>query len=121
MPPASENRPENCLRFVCSSSASRPGPRRHDYSNATRTRSGSRTSRIDRWTRYRSRDEIFSAYDRYFDNELRERDYIRYRLLDDPSSVRRMLARTVEWPVISHVEVALFRKLAFLVIFSRKR
>ena len=76
---------------------------------------------IDRWTRYRSRTEIFSTYNSYFENELRERDYILYRLLDSPSPVRRMLARTVDWPLISHMQVALFRKLAFLVIVSRKR
>ena len=76
---------------------------------------------IDQWTRYRSRAEIFSTYGRYFDSELRERDYIRYRLLDSPTPLRQKLARTVEWPVISGLQVALFRKLAFLVILSRKR
>ena len=76
---------------------------------------------IDRWTHYRSRAEIFSTYNRYFESELRERAYILYRLRDSPSRVRRALARTVEWPLISDVQVALFRKLAFLVIVSRKR
>lgn len=76
---------------------------------------------IDRWTRYRSRTEIFSAYNRYFQNELREQDYIRYRLLDSPTPLRKALANTVSWPVISQLEIAAFRKLAFLVILSRKR
>ena len=76
---------------------------------------------IDRWTRYRSRTEIFTAYNQYFENELRERDYIRYRLLDSPTPLRQRLAATVQWPVVSALQVALFRKLAFLVILSRKR
>jgi SAM-dependent methyltransferase len=75
---------------------------------------------IDRWTRYRSRREIFSTYHRYFRNELRERDYIRYRLLDSRGSAAGLLARTLDWPVVSGFEVALFRKLAFLVIVSEK-
>jgi SAM-dependent methyltransferase len=76
---------------------------------------------IDRWTRYRSRREIFSAYDRCFTSELREPDYIRYRLLDRPSAVRRGLARVTGWPVLRALATALFRKLAFLVIVSTKR
>jgi SAM-dependent methyltransferase len=76
---------------------------------------------IDRWTRYRSRREIFRTYDRYFRNELRERDYIRYRILDRPGLKSKLLAGTLEWPGISSLEVALFRKLAFLVIVSEKK
>jgi SAM-dependent methyltransferase len=71
---------------------------------------------IDQWTRYRSRREIFSAYNHYFENELRELDYIRYRLLDRPTGLRRLLAHYP--PPLSE---ALFRKLAFLVIVSRKQ
>jgi SAM-dependent methyltransferase len=76
---------------------------------------------IDTWTRYRSRAEIFRTYDRYFHNDFCEPDYIRYRLLDRRSAVRRALARTTSWPVVADLQTALFRKLAFLVIVSRKK
>lgn len=76
---------------------------------------------IDRWTRYRSRREIFDTYDRYFRSELRERDYIRYRLTVRAGAVRGWLIRSLQWPVVSAIEVGLFRKLAFLVIVSEKR
>jgi SAM-dependent methyltransferase len=75
---------------------------------------------IDRWTRYRSRQQIFESYRRLFTNELREQDYIRFRFLDHPTPVRRLLARTLNLPVLTALGVALFRKLAFLVIVSRK-
>ena len=75
---------------------------------------------IDKWTRYRPRREILRAYDRHFRNELREEEYIRYRLLDRPAALRRALARTVDWPLLREAEKALVRKLAFLVIVSRK-
>lgn len=75
---------------------------------------------IDDWTQYRSREAIFRSYDKLFRNELRETDYIRFRLLDHPSGLRQWLARTAEWPLLSSLEVALFRKLAFLVIVSKK-
>lgn len=71
---------------------------------------------IDRWTRYRPRRAIFEAYARHFTSELREIDYIRYRLLDRPGRLRRFLAQHP--PPLA---AALFRKLAFLVIVSRKR
>jgi SAM-dependent methyltransferase len=76
---------------------------------------------IDRWTRYRSRKEIFQTYGRYFRSETREKDYIRYRLRDHPSPLREQLERTVEQPILSDAAVALFRKLAFLVIVSEKK
>ncbi|MFB3827813.1 MAG: class I SAM-dependent methyltransferase [Bryobacteraceae bacterium] len=76
---------------------------------------------IDAYTRYRTRTEILAAYRRYFFSELCERDYIRYRLLDRPGGVRRALARVALAPGIGAAAVALFRKLAFLVIVSRKR
>jgi SAM-dependent methyltransferase len=75
---------------------------------------------IDTYTRYRSRGEIFQAYGRYFHNELREIEYIRYRLCDRPGRVRRLLARWIGVPGLTAVSVALFRKLAFLVMVSRK-
>jgi SAM-dependent methyltransferase len=75
---------------------------------------------IDSWTRYRPRDEIFSAYAQYFNSELRERDYIRYRLLDRPGALRKLLAATLSVPGLSDLEQAMFRKLAFFVIVSRK-
>jgi ubiquinone/menaquinone biosynthesis C-methylase UbiE len=73
---------------------------------------------IDSYTHYRSRHEIFSAFDRFFTNELRESDYIRYRLLDRPG--REMPARIAGWSFMAPVARAVFRKLAFLVILSRK-
>jgi SAM-dependent methyltransferase len=75
---------------------------------------------IDRWTRYRSRRQIMAAYSRLFENSFRERDYIRFRLLDRRSPMRERLARTADWPLVGALEVAVFRKLAFLVIWSRK-
>jgi SAM-dependent methyltransferase len=73
---------------------------------------------IDTYTRYRPRREIFAAYGRYFTSELRESDYIRYRLLDRPG--RRWLAWLAGLPGVADAGRALFRKLAFLVIVSRK-
>jgi SAM-dependent methyltransferase len=73
---------------------------------------------LDTYTRYRSRAEIFATYARYFESELREPDYIRYRLRDVPR--RAWLAGLLEVPGASGLSSALFRKLAFLVILSRK-
>ena len=73
---------------------------------------------IDTYTHYRSRRDIFASYDRYFLNELRESDYIRFRLLDRPG--RSALARIAELSVVAPIARAIFRKLAFLVIVSRK-
>jgi SAM-dependent methyltransferase len=73
---------------------------------------------IDAYTRYRSRADIFRAYGRLFRSELRELDYIRYRLLDRPR--RAPLARLLDVPGAPALASALFRKLAFLVIVSRK-
>jgi SAM-dependent methyltransferase len=75
---------------------------------------------IDRWTRYRSRTEIFSAYRRYFSSDLREPDYIRYRLLDQPSSTRALMARLLASRAVEYLCTVLFRKLAFIVIVSRR-
>ena len=41
---------------------------------------------IDAHTYYRSRTEIFRAFGRYFSSELRETEYIRYRLADVPGT-----------------------------------
>jgi len=73
---------------------------------------------IDAYTRYRSRDEIWRAFGRYFTNELREPDYIRYRLRD--RAWRAPLARLLDLPLVPAAAAVLFRKLAFLVIVSRK-
>ena len=73
---------------------------------------------IDAHTRYRPRREIFAAFDRYFRNEFRELDYIRYRLRE--RRWRTPLAALAGAPVIRQAAVALFRKLAFLAIVSRK-
>jgi SAM-dependent methyltransferase len=75
---------------------------------------------IDRWTRYRTRAEIFNTYNHYFTNELREPEYIRFRLLDRPSRLRMFLAYVSEWQGFQQLATALFRKLAFLVIVSKK-
>ena len=73
---------------------------------------------IDAYTHYRTRTEIFRAFGRYFRNELREAEYIRYRLRDAPW--RAPLARLLDLPRRVRPAAALFRKLAFLVIVSRK-
>jgi SAM-dependent methyltransferase len=73
---------------------------------------------IDEYTRYRSRSEIFRSFNRYFRNETREADYIRYRLCQQPW--RAPAARLLALPPARIAAVALFRKLAFLVILSRK-
>jgi SAM-dependent methyltransferase len=73
---------------------------------------------IDTFTRYRSRAEIFAAFARYFASETRELDYVRFRLLDAPG--RAWIARLLQWKPAGLVARALFRKLAFFVILSRK-
>ena len=73
---------------------------------------------IDDYTHYRSRDEIFRAFQRYFSSELREPDYIRYRMRD--SRGLAPLARLLQFPGVPSIASAVFRKLAFLVIVSRK-
>lgn len=73
---------------------------------------------IDAYTHYRPRDEIFRAFGRRFRNELREPDYIRFRLRD--RRWRAPLARLLDLPLVAAAASALFRKLAFLVIVSRK-
>jgi SAM-dependent methyltransferase len=73
---------------------------------------------IDTYTRYRTRAEISAAFGRYFRNESREVDYIRYRLLDRPG--RAWIAATLRFPPAAAAARAIFRKLAFLVILSRK-
>ena len=72
---------------------------------------------MDAYTHYRSRREIFAAFGRRFRSELREPEYIRFRLRDD----RRLapFARLLDLPVVPAVAAALFRKLAFLVMVSR--
>ena len=73
---------------------------------------------IDRFTRYRTRREIFETYGRYFRSETRELDYIRYRLLDRPG--RAWIAAALRFPPFALAARAIFRKLAFFVILSRK-
>ncbi len=73
---------------------------------------------IDTYTRYRRRREIAQAFGRYFQNEPRESDYIRFRLLDRPG--RRLVADALRFPPAAALARAVFRKLAFLVILSRK-
>ena len=73
---------------------------------------------IDAHTHYRSRAEILRAYGRYFESEMREAEYIRFRLADVPW--RAPLARLLDLPGASAAACAIFRKLAFLAILSRK-
>ena len=73
---------------------------------------------LDRYTHYRSRGEILATFGRYFTSEFREPDYIRYRLLDSPKLAP--FARLLDVPGGSAAATAIFRKLAFLVIVSRK-
>ena len=74
---------------------------------------------IDRYTRYRSRREIVETFGRYFRSEMRESDYIRFRLLDRPG--RQWIAAAVRLPGAACFSRVVFRKLAFLVILSEKR
>jgi len=74
---------------------------------------------IDRYTYYRRRNDIFSAFNRYFKNEFHESDYIRFRLRD--RGWRAPIARLLDLPLVTPVARALFRKLAFFVIVSRRR
>lgn len=73
---------------------------------------------IDAYTVYRSRREILAAYSRHFTSELREIDYIRYRLLARPG--RAWALPLLRLPLATQFAEALFRKLAFLVILSHK-
>lgn len=73
---------------------------------------------IDSYTHYRRRREIFAVFGRYFRSEFREPDYIRYRLLDRPGLAP--LARLLDFPLAPAAATAVFRKLAFLVMVSRK-
>jgi SAM-dependent methyltransferase len=76
---------------------------------------------IDRWTRYRPREDIFREYNRRFRNSLNEHEYIRFRLLDRSIGTRRFLAELVDRSrMVRWFGMALFRKLAFLVIVSEK-
>jgi glycosyltransferase involved in cell wall biosynthesis/SAM-dependent methyltransferase len=73
---------------------------------------------IDAYTCYRPRREIFRSFGRYFESELREPDYIRFRLRD--RKWRAPLARLLDSPFAGAAASAVFRKLAFLVMVSRK-
>jgi SAM-dependent methyltransferase len=73
---------------------------------------------IDSYTHYRPRREIRASFERYFVNEHRESEYIRYRLLDRPG--RQVFAWFAGLPGVAPVARAVFRKLAFLVIVSKK-
>ena len=73
---------------------------------------------IDAYTRYRPRREVLQSFGRYFDNQLIESEYIRFRLR--ARKWRAPLARLLDLPFAPAACSALFRKLAFLVIVSRK-
>lgn len=74
---------------------------------------------IDAYTRYRPKREILLAFERYFTTEMREPDYIRYRLRDTPALAP--LAHLLELPGAPATAAAVFRKLAFMVLVSRRR
>jgi SAM-dependent methyltransferase len=73
---------------------------------------------IDRYTRYRSRREIFAVFNRHFRNRGAEPGYIRFRLLDRPG--REPLTHLLDLPGGAAAATAIFRKLAFLVLVSVK-
>lgn len=73
---------------------------------------------IDAFTRYRTREEIFFSYANFFRSDLIEIEYIRYRLLDRPG--RAWVVSLLRLPGMSPLAERVFRKLAFLVILSRK-
>ena len=73
---------------------------------------------IDTYTFYRSRREIWRAFNAHFRSELREADYIRYRLRD--VAWRAPLARLLDLAPVRAAASAVFRKLAFLVVVSQK-
>ncbi len=73
---------------------------------------------IDAYTVYRPRHEILATYGRYFASELREMDYIRYRLQSRPG--RNWVLSLLRLPLAVPLAEAIFRKLAFLVILSHK-
>jgi len=74
---------------------------------------------IDAYTHYQPKREIFLAFDRYFTTEMREPDYIRYRLKDTPALAP--LAHLLNLPGAPEMAAAIFRKLAFMVLVSRRR
>jgi len=73
---------------------------------------------LDNFTHYRARGGILRAFGQYFISDFREPDYIRYRLLASRSMAP--LAGLLDLPGGSALARAIFRKLAFLVIVSRK-
>ena len=74
---------------------------------------------LDGYTHYRSRREISATFERRFRVETIEPDYIRYRLLDRPG--REALVRLLALPGTAALATSIFRKLAFLVLVSRKK
>jgi SAM-dependent methyltransferase len=73
---------------------------------------------IDAYAHYRPRRELFRSFGRYFESEFREPEYIRFRLRD--RKWRAPLARLLDLPFAPAAASAVFRKLAFLVMVSRK-
>ncbi len=72
---------------------------------------------IDTFTYYRSRREIAASFG-LFTNSFCEPDYIRYRLRAHPRLAP--LDSLLDLPLAPALATAVFRKLAFLVIVSRK-
>ena len=73
---------------------------------------------LDSYTHYRARGEILRVFGRYFKSEFNEPGYICYRLRDTRGLAP--LARLLDLPGGRAFASAIFRKLAFLVIVSRK-
>jgi SAM-dependent methyltransferase len=74
---------------------------------------------IDTYTHYRTREEISGVFGRHFTTKMREPDYIRYRLRDTPALAP--LATLLHVPGAPALAAAVFRKLAFLVLVSRRK
>ena len=73
---------------------------------------------LDDYTCYRRRRDILVIYGRYFRSELREPDYIRYRLLRHPRLAA--CSRLLDLPLGPAIASAVFRNLAFMVIVSSR-
>jgi len=73
---------------------------------------------IDKYTVYRSRADIMRAFSRFFEINLMEHDYIRYRL--SKMKHGKFFLRILDLPGLPQVSQVLFRKAAGLVILARK-
>lgn len=72
---------------------------------------------IDRYTHYRTRDDIGQSYARYFTFSFMEEDYINYRLAETGRTVLRHLH---QYQLAQSVALLLFRRLAGAVVIAHK-